>query len=108
MGFEQISVIDGDTISETDLERQSLYSRNDLGFYKADTCRKKIEKLNGLKNVVSYNVYLESFFTPHMRCSVLSVNILQVIFGWAFRLNHTIMLFMENPPLNLMNSLSAG
>ena len=61
MGFEQISVIDGDTISETDLERQSLYSRNDLGFYKADTCRKKIEKLNGLKNVVSYDVYLDSY-----------------------------------------------
>jgi adenylyltransferase/sulfurtransferase len=61
MGFEQISVIDGDTISETDLGRQSLYSRNDLGFNKAETCRNKIEELNGLKNVVSYNFYLDSY-----------------------------------------------
>ena len=61
MRFDQISVIDGDTVSETDLRRQSLYSEEDMGLNKAETCRNKLEELNGLKNVAPYDVYLDSY-----------------------------------------------
>ncbi len=61
MGYDQISVIDGDIVSETDLNRQSLFSRNDIGMNKAEICRNKIEKLNGMKNLSSYSVYLDSY-----------------------------------------------
>ncbi len=60
MKYDLVRIIDGDTISSTDLGRQSLYSADDIGKNKAEVAFNKIKILNGNKNMEFKNEYLDS------------------------------------------------
>lgn len=61
MKYDLVRIIDGDTISSTDLGRQSLYSADDIGKNKAEVAFNKIKILNGNKNMEFKNEYLDSY-----------------------------------------------
>ena len=61
MNYELVKIIDGDSISSTDLGRQSLYSADDIGKNKAEVAFHKIKVLNGNMNMVHIAEYIDSY-----------------------------------------------
>lgn len=59
-GVGNIGIVDGDTVDETNLHRQLLYSLKDCGNSKAETAKKVILELNPEINVTAFS----EFFTP--------------------------------------------
>ncbi|PJJ09228.1 adenylyltransferase/sulfurtransferase [Flavobacterium sp. 1] len=59
-GVGNIGIVDGDTVDETNLHRQLLYTLEDCGNSKAETAKKAILKLNP---EITVTVFSE-FFTP--------------------------------------------
>ena len=45
-GLGTLSIIDNDIIEDSNLQRQILYSQNDIGFCKVDIAEKKLKMLN--------------------------------------------------------------
>ncbi|WP_033916566.1 HesA/MoeB/ThiF family protein [Campylobacter sputorum] len=59
-GIGEISIVDFDTVSLHNIHRQILFGMEDIGKYKAEVFKKKLEKrYDGVK----INVYLENFST---------------------------------------------
>ena len=50
-GLGKITLIDHDVVEETNLQRQILYTSEDLGLYKADVACKRLKVLNPDINV---------------------------------------------------------
>ncbi len=58
-GVGTIGVVDGDTIDETNLHRQILYTNSDIGKYKSQNSTIKINDLNPDCCVVSYKLMID-------------------------------------------------
>src|SRR5688572_29297575 len=59
-GVGTIGIIDSDTVSESNLQRQVLFGTGDLGKLKAQTATEKIKAINPNVNVITYNEKLTS------------------------------------------------
>lgn len=57
-GVGTIGIIDHDVIDQSNLQRQILYTINDVGLYKAKTAAKRLSKLNPFVNFNIYNTKL--------------------------------------------------
>ena len=57
-GVGYISIIDHDSISETNLNRQVLYTPNDIGKLKVDVAKKKLEEQNSLVKIKTFSTEL--------------------------------------------------
>lgn len=57
-GVGTIGIIDYDVIDQSNLQRQILYTINDVGLYKAKTAAKRLSKLNPFVNFNIYNTKL--------------------------------------------------
>ncbi len=55
-GVGTIGIIDDDVVSQSNLQRQILYTIDDIGFSKAETAAKRLSKLNPF---VEFNIYKE-------------------------------------------------
>tara|TARA_R110002020_G_scaffold100493_3_gene237532 strand:- start:137 stop:1204 length:1068 start_codon:yes stop_codon:yes gene_type:complete len=66
-GIGKIGIIDGDTVDETNLQRQVLYSESSIGKSKATEAKAKLETLNSTIIIESYN----EFLNPQNALSVL-------------------------------------
>lgn len=58
MGIGTIGIVDGDTVSESNLHRQLLYTQDDCGKSKAITASKAIQKINPLVQVQIFPDFL--------------------------------------------------
>ncbi|WP_370424738.1 molybdopterin-synthase adenylyltransferase MoeB [Tenacibaculum dicentrarchi] len=56
VGVGTIGIIDDDNVSQSNLQRQILYTVDDIGFSKAETAKNRLSKLNPF---VKFNVYKE-------------------------------------------------
>ena len=56
-GVGTIGIIDPDTIDQTNLQRQILYTQNDIGTFKSETAAKRLSELNPY---VQFNTYTEA------------------------------------------------
>jgi len=59
-GVGTIGIIDFDKVEESNLQRQILYSSEDIGKYKADAAKDKLSKQNLHINLISHILYLTS------------------------------------------------
>ena len=59
-GIAKITLIDNDRVEETNLQRQILYTSADIGLYKTDIARKRLETMNPDLNVDSHNARFSS------------------------------------------------
>jgi molybdopterin/thiamine biosynthesis adenylyltransferase len=57
-GFESITVADGDTIEETNLNRQN-YTHADVGLYKAETLARRLLEINPDANIRFHNRFID-------------------------------------------------
>lgn len=57
LGFEDLTLVDGDKVEETNLNRQN-YTRQDLGAYKAEALKSRLLNINQGANVKAHNIYL--------------------------------------------------
>ena len=55
-GLGKITLIDDDVVEETNLQRQILYTSEDLGLYKTDVAYKRLKVFNPDINIESYNI----------------------------------------------------
>lgn len=53
-GVGTIGIIDNDTVDQTNLQRQILYTHTDIGKYKTEVAAKRLAKLNPFVNFVVY------------------------------------------------------
>lgn len=60
-GVGTIGILDGDTIQESNLHRQILYTKNDIGRYKAKVAKAYLEQLNSDVTIHSYTEYLTGY-----------------------------------------------
>lgn len=58
-GVGTIGIVDGDNIDITNLQRQILFSEQDLGKNKAQVAKQKLNELNSSVNINSYPHYLD-------------------------------------------------
>lgn len=61
-GVGNIGIIDDDTVAVSNLQRQILYSYNDIGKYKAKVAAEKLAQLN---RFVTFNVFTEKLTTKN-------------------------------------------
>lgn len=59
-GVGNISIIEFDTVDETNLQRQVLYGSSDVGKLKSITAKNRLEHLNSLVNVQILNLRLDT------------------------------------------------
>ncbi|MCC6690839.1 MAG: molybdopterin-synthase adenylyltransferase MoeB [Bacteroidia bacterium] len=57
-GLGEIGIVDNDKIDESNLQRQVLYSTDDIGKYKAETAKDKLLRQNPYIKITSYVTYL--------------------------------------------------
>ena len=57
-GFENITIVDGDKVEESNLNRQN-YSNSDIGKYKAACLKKRLMDINPHANIAHHNVYID-------------------------------------------------
>lgn len=59
IGFENITLIDGDTVELTNLNRQN-YLKSDVGAPKTDALKKRLLGINSKANILSENIFLNN------------------------------------------------
>ena len=59
-GVGSIGIVDADMVDESNLQRQVLYTENDIGKNKAELAKKSLEQLNGNVNFTVYPIRLTS------------------------------------------------
>lgn len=57
-GFEDITIVDGDKVEESNLNRQN-YTQSDIGMYKAEALRKRLLEINPDANITCYNTFID-------------------------------------------------
>ena len=57
-GVGTIEVIDNDKVSESNLQRQTLYSEDEIGMSKVECARKRLQRLNGNVKINVYDCFL--------------------------------------------------
>lgn len=60
MGINNIIIVDNDVVDETNLNRQLLSLRSNIGKYKTDVARMRILDINPLCNVITLNKFIDS------------------------------------------------
>lgn len=58
-GFENITIVDGDKVEESNLNRQN-YTSSDIGKYKAECLCKRLLKINPKANIKFINTFIDS------------------------------------------------
>ncbi|MBC7197319.1 MAG: ThiF family adenylyltransferase, partial [Deferribacterales bacterium] len=61
-GVGTIIICDSGIIDEPDLNRQSLYNENDLGKYKVDIAKLKLNAINSSCNIIKINTAIDNDF----------------------------------------------
>nr|MBI1231765.1 sulfurtransferase [Cytophagales bacterium] len=59
MGIGTLGIIDGDTVSESNLHRQVIYDMDDVGKLKVDVCRQKLSRQNPEIKFNTFPFFLE-------------------------------------------------
>lgn len=59
-GVGTIGIVEFDTVDESNLQRQIIYSQSDIGKSKVDIATKKIMEINPLVNVITHNLKLDN------------------------------------------------
>lgn len=59
-GVGRIGLIDADTVSESNLQRQILYSENEIGLPKVDCAEKRLHQLSSHTRIETYNTRFDS------------------------------------------------
>ncbi len=59
-GVGTIGIVDFDTVDESNLQRQIIYTVDDVGKYKAEVAKIKLENQNPFINIVSYVLHFSS------------------------------------------------
>ena len=59
-GVGCLGLVDADTVSESNLQRQVLYDESQVGQRKVECAKKRLEKLNSNVKVISYNCFLDA------------------------------------------------
>jgi sulfur-carrier protein adenylyltransferase/sulfurtransferase len=59
-GIGTIGILDYDTVDDSNLQRQVLFTTDDIGRPKVDAAKERLEKLNPYINFEVYNTYLSS------------------------------------------------
>lgn len=57
LGFENMTIIDGDRVEESNLNRQN-YLASDIGDYKVQALKKRLLKINPTANIIIINKYI--------------------------------------------------
>lgn len=57
-GFETITIVDGDRVEESNLNRQN-YTYEDIGNYKAESLAKRLLQINSSANIQFYNSFID-------------------------------------------------
>jgi molybdopterin/thiamine biosynthesis adenylyltransferase len=57
-GFEQITIVDGDRVEESNLNRQN-YTEADLGKYKAEALAERLSAINSQAKISFHNCYID-------------------------------------------------
>ena len=70
-GIGEISLIDPDTIEESNLHRQINYDLNDIGELKSEVSKKKLQEINNTTNIFSYNETFESYLQKNIKYKFL-------------------------------------
>jgi adenylyltransferase/sulfurtransferase len=66
-GIGEISLIDPDTIEESNLHRQINYDLNDIGELKSEVSKKKLQEINNTTNIFSYSETFESYLQKKLK-----------------------------------------
>ena len=59
-GVGCLGLVDADTVSESNLQRQVLYDESQVGQSKVECAKKRLEKLNSNVKIISYNCFLDA------------------------------------------------
>ena len=70
-GVGKIDIIDNDTVSESNINRQIIATTDKIGQYKVDVMKERILKINPQAEVNAYNTYIY----PKRRICSISQNI---------------------------------
>ena len=65
-GVGCLGLVDADTVSESNLQRQVLYDESQVGQSKVECAKKRLEKLNSNVKVISYNCFLDAPPAEHI------------------------------------------
>lgn len=65
-GIGNIAIVDGDVVSLSNLQRQILYTEEEIGQPKAEIAATKMSKLNGSVNIHIYNRFLTDDFAAQL------------------------------------------
>ncbi len=57
LGFEHLTIVDGDKVEETNLNRQN-YTHADIGRFKAESLSSRLKSINPLATINTHNQYL--------------------------------------------------
>ena len=57
-GIGTLGIIDADKVSESNLQRQTLYSEDEIGMSKVECARKRLQSLNGNVKINVYDCFL--------------------------------------------------
>lgn len=79
-GIGEISIVDGDTVELSNLNRQVLYRHEDIGKYKAHTAKRKLEEINPF---IKINSYAEFVNKDKNRIEELIVDKDLILIAWA-------------------------
>ena len=66
-GIGEISLIDPDTIEESNLHRQINYDLNDIGELKSEVSKKKLQEINNTTNIFGYSETFESYLQKKLK-----------------------------------------
>lgn len=66
-GIGYITIMDGDKVEESNLQRQILYTSSDVGLFKATVASQKVKAINPFVNVTPIN----EFITPENALSII-------------------------------------
>lgn len=58
MGFETLTIVDGDKVEESNLNRQG-YSMSDIGRYKAECLKEKMLRINPKARIIAINQFID-------------------------------------------------
>lgn len=76
MGFESITIVDGDTIELSNLNRQN-YLHQDIGKSKVESIKKRLLEINPNANIITHNFFLtEHNISPLLEGHNIAINAL--------------------------------
>ena len=58
LGFQNITIVDADTIEESNLNRQIISTTDNIGKYKTEIAKKRALSINTNANITTFNIFL--------------------------------------------------